>query len=54
MFESMWSSMTNSMQLAEECVKRDSSNSADATQPLEVIERVAQTIDSSKYISEEI
>ncbi|KAF5280262.1 hypothetical protein FQR65_LT03070 [Abscondita terminalis] len=46
MFESMWSSMTNSMQLAEECVKQDPSNPIDSAQPLEVIERFAQTIDS--------
>lgn len=48
MFESMWSSMTNSMQLAEECMKQDPSSTQDAAQPLEVIERFAQTIDSSK------
>ncbi|KAK4884514.1 hypothetical protein RN001_000785 [Aquatica leii] len=46
MFESMWSSMTNSMQLAEECIKQDPTNPVDAAQPLEVIERFAQTIDS--------
>ncbi|KAK5648479.1 hypothetical protein RI129_003371 [Pyrocoelia pectoralis] len=46
MFESMWSSMTNSMQLAEECVKQDPTNETDSAQPLEVIERFAQTIDS--------
>ncbi|KAB0799030.1 hypothetical protein PPYR_06910 [Photinus pyralis] len=46
MFESMWSSMTNSMQLAEECVKQDPTNAMDSAQPLEVIERFAQTIDS--------
>lgn len=49
MFESMWSSMTNSMQLAEECVKQDPTNPIDAAQPLEVIERFAQTIDSSLF-----
>ncbi|KAF5283909.1 hypothetical protein FQA39_LY04729 [Lamprigera yunnana] len=46
MFESMWSSMTNSMQLAEECIKQDPANNIDSAQPLEVIERFAQTIDS--------
>lgn len=51
MFESMWSSMTNSMQLAEECMKQDPSSTQDAAQPLEVIERFAQTIDSSKSIT---
>ncbi|XP_025831922.1 autophagy-related protein 2 homolog B isoform X2 [Agrilus planipennis] len=45
MFESMWSSMTNSMQLAEECFKQENVNLSDS-QPLEVIERFAQTIDS--------
>lgn len=48
MFESMWSSMTNSMQLAQECMKQDSLNSADVAQPLEGIEKFAQMIDSSE------
>lgn len=48
MFESMWSSMSSSMQLAQECMKQDTSNNVDNSQPLEGIERFAQTIDSSK------
>lgn len=49
MFESMWSSMTNSMQLAQECMKQDALNTAESSQPLEGIERFAQIIDSSMY-----
>lgn len=45
----MWSSMTSSMQLAQECLKQESPNSAENAQPLEGIERFAQTIDSSKH-----
>lgn len=47
MFESMWSSMTSSMQLAQECLQQDTANTANA-QPLESVEKFAQTIDSSK------
>lgn len=47
MFESMWSSMTSSMQLAQECLKQEMPNAADNAQPMEGIERFAQTIDSS-------
>lgn len=45
MFESMWSSMTSSMQLAEECLKQGSSDEKEA-EPLEGLELFAQTIDS--------
>ncbi|EFN86545.1 Autophagy-related protein 2-like protein A [Harpegnathos saltator] len=45
MFESMWSSMTSSMQLAQECLQQDTANMANA-QPLESVEKFAQTIDS--------
>lgn len=48
MFESMWSSMTSSMQLAQECLKQEMTNT-DNVQPMEGIERFAQTIDSSTY-----
>lgn len=51
MFESMWSSMSNSMQLAEECMKQDHSDSAE---PLEGIEKFAQIIESSKNIQKNI
>jgi autophagy-related protein 2 len=51
MFESMWSSMTSSMQLAEECLKQGSSdgNDAEESQPLEGLELFAQAIDSSMF-----
>ncbi|KAE8748880.1 hypothetical protein FOCC_FOCC004474 [Frankliniella occidentalis] len=45
MFESMWSSMTSSMQLAEECLKQGNSDEKEA-EPLEGLELFAQTIDS--------
>ncbi|XP_011706773.1 PREDICTED: autophagy-related protein 2 homolog B isoform X4 [Wasmannia auropunctata] len=45
MFESMWSSMTSSMQLAQECLQQDAANAGNA-QPLEAVEMFAQTIDS--------
>lgn len=48
MFESMWSSMTSSIQLAEECVKQEAANAMNNAQPFEGIELFAQTIDSSK------
>lgn len=49
MFESMWSSMTSSMQLAQECLQQDAANAGNA-QPLEAVELFAQTIDSSKTL----
>lgn len=48
MFESMWNSMTSSMQLAEECAKQDACNVQNSSQPYEGIENFAQTIESSK------
>ncbi|KAI4495649.1 hypothetical protein M0802_008484 [Mischocyttarus mexicanus] len=45
MFESVWSSMTSSMQLAQECLQQDASNAGN-TQPLEGVELFAQAIDS--------
>lgn len=39
--------MSNSMQLAQECMKQDALNVIDSTQPLEGIERFAQMIESS-------
>lgn len=50
MFESMWSSMTSSMQLAQECLQQDAANAGNA-QPLEAVELFAQTIDSSRILS---
>lgn len=49
MFESMWSSMTSSMQLAQECLQQDAAG-AESAQPLEGLELFAQAIDSSKKI----
>lgn len=49
MFESMWSSMTSSMQLAQECLQQDAANAGNA-QPLEAVELFAQTIDSSMIL----
>lgn len=38
--------MTNSMQLAQECMKQDAVDPEDTAQPLEAIEKFAQIIDS--------
>ncbi|CAG9863843.1 unnamed protein product [Phyllotreta striolata] len=46
MFESMWNSMTSSMQLAEECAKQDGVNASNSSDPYEGIKIFAQTIDS--------
>lgn len=46
MFESMWNSMTSSMQLAEECAKQDAEIAPNDAQPFEGLELFAQTIDS--------
>lgn len=47
MFESMWSSMTSSIQMAEECL-REGGPEIDASQPVEGVEIIAQAIESSK------
>ncbi|XP_056630005.1 autophagy-related protein 2 homolog A [Diorhabda sublineata] len=46
MFESMWNSMTSSMQLAEECARQDGVNSSNPIESYEGIKLFAQTIDS--------
>ncbi|XP_046401930.1 autophagy-related protein 2 homolog B isoform X2 [Ischnura elegans] len=48
MFESMWNSMSTSMQLAQECLKQDNEEGKDSdqAQPLDGLELFAQTIDS--------
>jgi hypothetical protein len=46
MLESMWNSLSSSMQLAEECLKQEAAD-IDAGAPLEGLELFAQTIDSS-------
>lgn len=48
MFESMWNSMTSSMQLAEECAKQDGVNTSNSLEAYEGIKLFAQTIDSGK------
>jgi hypothetical protein len=50
MLESMWSSMSSSMQLAQECLERNSDEEAAAaanTSGMEGLEKFAQTIDNS-------
>lgn len=53
MFESMWSSMSSSMQLAQECLERESgcaeSPSAASTNAIEGLEKFAQIIDNGKW-----
>lgn len=44
MFESMWSSMTTSIQLAEECLKQ--STESNSEQPVNGVQEVAKTIDT--------
>lgn len=47
MIESMWSSMSSSMQLARDCLEREGgANTQNA--PMEGLERFAQIIDNSK------
>lgn len=56
MFESMWSSMTSSMQLAQECMRQDEANPTNdnAGQQLEGIEKFAQLIDSGELFVNEL
>ncbi|EAT44884.1 AAEL003777-PA [Aedes aegypti] len=53
MFESMWSSMSSSMQLAQECLEREGgcaeSPSAAPTNTIEGLEKFAQIIDNGKW-----
>lgn len=51
MLESMWSSMSSSMQLAQDCLAKDGDAAASitaASNPMDGIERFAQIIDNSK------
>jgi autophagy-related protein 2 len=49
MLESMWSSMSSSMQLAQECLEKDEDEEAAANASnMEGLESFAQTIDNSK------
>lgn len=47
MFESMWSSMSNSMQIAQDCIQQEDLNKLEHAPPLEGIETFAQHIESS-------
>lgn len=55
MLESMWSSMSSSMQLAQECLEKNEDEEAAAasanTSNMEGLEKFAQTIDNSKTLS---
>lgn len=50
MLESMWSSMSSSMQLAKECLEKNEDEAATAASSsnMEGLEKFAQTIDNSK------
>lgn len=49
MLESMWSSMSSSMQLAQECLeKNEDEEAAAAGAAMEGLEKFAQTIDNSE------
>lgn len=53
MLESMWSSMSSSMQLAQECLERDADEevaTAATSSGLDGLEKFAQTIDNSKSL----
>lgn len=52
MLESMWSSMSSSMQLAQECLEKEEgiSIAAQTSHVMEGLERFAQTIDNGNII----
>jgi hypothetical protein len=47
MLESMWSSMSSSMQLAQECLEKNEDEETTETSSMEGLEKFAQTIDNS-------
>lgn len=52
MLESMWDSMSSSMQLAQECLERnEEEDAADLNDPsnMDGLEKFAQTIDNSEF-----
>lgn len=55
MLESMWSSVSSSMQLAKECLENEGNgadvNQLNAQNPIEGLEKFAQTIENSEYHS---
>lgn len=48
MLESMWSSMSSSMQLAQECLEKNEDQELAESSSMEGLEKFAQTIDNSK------
>lgn len=52
MLESMWSSMSSSMQLAQECLERNEDEEIASTTStgMDGLEKFAQTIDNSKSL----
>lgn len=54
MLESMWSSVSSSMQLAKECLEKEGTgadvNQLNAQNPIEGLEKFAQTIENSEFI----
>jgi autophagy-related protein 2 len=50
MLESMWDSMSSSMQLAQECLDNEEEATSDINNPsdLDGLEKFAQTIDNSE------
>lgn len=50
----MWSSMSSSMQLAQECLEKNEDEETAATSNMEGLEKFAQTIDNSKYYLKEL
>jgi autophagy-related protein 2 len=54
MLESMWSSMSSSMQLAQECLEKneDAEFEIPSNSNLEGLEKFAQTIDNSKFTTQ--
>lgn len=50
MLESMWSSMSSSMQLAQECLERNEDEESTGASSMEGLEKFAQTIDNSKKV----
>lgn len=50
MFESMWSSISSSMQLAQDCLEKEElPMHAVQSSPMDGLERFAQIIDNSKF-----
>lgn len=50
MLESMWSSMSSSMQLAQECLEKEGDVPLVQSNTIDGLERFAQLIDNGKYL----